>query len=309
MSIEALGWVWKQDMTNESASWKLVLLALADSANEDGECWPAYKTLAKKTSLSYDQTRRIVRQLESIALIVRVDRQRDNGSRTSNMFQIGVVPDDHGPYAVAHETAPSSDAPPSADARTPRAPMHGPDPLVDPSVSISEELKEERSAVGQVFAHWQTTMNHPRTPMSDKHRRLIKQGLAVFSPEECMHAITVRAADDWHMKQGKHVARDGSIFDGLEHIFKDLSKTELLVRASASPSSPAFGTKAYEDRDKFYRSAIRAKEQVYRGWEHRDLDHWREQGEAAAEWLRDNGFTVTYDEKNLQQPTIKEFAG
>ena len=49
MSFKLAGWAWDQPV---NATTKLVLLALAETANDDGECWPGRKHLAKKCSLS-----------------------------------------------------------------------------------------------------------------------------------------------------------------------------------------------------------------------------------------------------------------
>lgn len=49
MSIKIMTAVWEMDLPD---SEKILLLALADSANDEGECWPSMATLSKKCSKS-----------------------------------------------------------------------------------------------------------------------------------------------------------------------------------------------------------------------------------------------------------------
>lgn len=70
MSIEALNWAWQQLATISSPSNRLVLLALADAANEDGECWPRLDVLAKKTGVSRSRVSRAVHTMEEEGLLI-----------------------------------------------------------------------------------------------------------------------------------------------------------------------------------------------------------------------------------------------
>ena len=54
--------VWEHSKAEEGA--RLVMLALADFSNDDGECWPSIPQLAKKSRLSDRQVQRILRSLE-----------------------------------------------------------------------------------------------------------------------------------------------------------------------------------------------------------------------------------------------------
>lgn len=86
MSVEALSWAFQQDI--RPAAKKLVLLALSNRADEDGFCYPGYKRLASQCSL--DRVT-VIRQIEALiedGIILKKDRVRENGSTTSNMYQI-----------------------------------------------------------------------------------------------------------------------------------------------------------------------------------------------------------------------------
>ena len=62
MSAKATNWAWEESQSTGSA--RLVLLALADWANEKGICFGSYRGLAKKTRLSVATVTRSLRELE-----------------------------------------------------------------------------------------------------------------------------------------------------------------------------------------------------------------------------------------------------
>ena len=63
MSIKVMSQVWAEGPN--SASERLLLLALADFADDNGVCWPSMETIAEKACMSERNARRVVRKLES----------------------------------------------------------------------------------------------------------------------------------------------------------------------------------------------------------------------------------------------------
>jgi hypothetical protein len=78
MSIKLMTAVW--DREDLSSTQKLVLLSLADWANDEGLCWPSIDRLAKKTSMAGRSVQRIIRDLESMGFIRR-DEVLGKGNR------------------------------------------------------------------------------------------------------------------------------------------------------------------------------------------------------------------------------------
>ncbi len=64
-------------------SEKLVLLILANHADEKGYCWPSQKTICRETCLSESAVKRAIRELEFIGLL-----QVTRAHRVSNGYQI-----------------------------------------------------------------------------------------------------------------------------------------------------------------------------------------------------------------------------
>ncbi len=61
MSIRLMSDVWQMNMPSAE---KLVFLALADAANDEGLCWPSIATVARKSGLSERSVQRAIRKFE-----------------------------------------------------------------------------------------------------------------------------------------------------------------------------------------------------------------------------------------------------
>lgn len=71
MSIKLMTAVWEIDLP---ASDKLVLLALADCANDEGDCWPSMATLVKKCSKGERTVQASIKSLADAGHITRDER-------------------------------------------------------------------------------------------------------------------------------------------------------------------------------------------------------------------------------------------
>ena len=71
MSITLMAEVWK---TGLPSTQKMVLLALADNCNDQGECYPSIQTVAKKCSLSERAVQKALVVLEVLGYVTRIIR-------------------------------------------------------------------------------------------------------------------------------------------------------------------------------------------------------------------------------------------
>ena len=85
MSLQARDWAWAQPV---SPSQKLVLLVLAEHANEERACWPSLRCIAGRTGLSERCIRGVLRELERLGLIT----CQCGGGRMANRFTLQVGP-------------------------------------------------------------------------------------------------------------------------------------------------------------------------------------------------------------------------
>ncbi len=87
MSILAMNWVWTLEDLGPSET--LVLLALADAADDDGFCWPSQAFLARKSRQTDRNVRRILARLEKMGLL-RVEARSSTYGRRSNLYHLNV---------------------------------------------------------------------------------------------------------------------------------------------------------------------------------------------------------------------------
>ena len=69
---------------------KLVLIKLADNANDKGECWPSYQHIADQCECSRTAVRNHIDALEEMGLIKRENRVGVNNGKgnTSNVYYL-----------------------------------------------------------------------------------------------------------------------------------------------------------------------------------------------------------------------------
>ncbi|HBY1586453.1 helix-turn-helix domain-containing protein [Klebsiella pneumoniae] len=89
---------------------KLVLIKLADNANDKGECWPSYQHIADQCECSKSAVRNHIDALEDMGLIKRENRVGVNNGKgnTSNVYYLNldVTPMPSKSTGVCHEIAP-----------------------------------------------------------------------------------------------------------------------------------------------------------------------------------------------------------
>lgn len=73
MSNQALNWAWTQPVGNPTR--KLVLIALADHANGDGECWPTMRHIAQGSECSQRTVQRHIEHLETEGYVCKLERR------------------------------------------------------------------------------------------------------------------------------------------------------------------------------------------------------------------------------------------
>ncbi|WP_424462959.1 helix-turn-helix domain-containing protein [Pseudoclavibacter helvolus] len=91
MSYKAVNWAWDLDI---KATEKMILVALADMADEQFSCFPGQEKLARMTGNSERTVRRVVQSLEGMGLVERAHRRRPDGRKTSDRYylQVGTSP-------------------------------------------------------------------------------------------------------------------------------------------------------------------------------------------------------------------------
>lgn len=116
---------------------KLVLIKLADNANDKGECWPSYQHIADQCECSKSAVRNHIDALEDMGLLKRENRVGVNNGKgnTSNVYYLNldVTPMPPKSTGVCHEIAP----PTPSDGTPPMPPdgtrtSHSFEPVTEP---------------------------------------------------------------------------------------------------------------------------------------------------------------------------------
>ena len=89
MSVGAIDWAFK--VQGVFAPGKLVLLALANFANNMNQSWASQSTLAKMTGLTTKTIRKALKDLEAEGFINREERRREDGSRASDLITLNIA--------------------------------------------------------------------------------------------------------------------------------------------------------------------------------------------------------------------------
>lgn len=95
-----MNWAWSQEL---APTPKLILMALADAANDHDECWPGIPFIARKCCVSERTVQRVLQEFQKSRLM-RVHAQFDprNGRRTSNRYKLNIgnlpYPDNLSPH-------------------------------------------------------------------------------------------------------------------------------------------------------------------------------------------------------------------
>jgi len=110
MSIEIMSTIWK--LAEIGGTELLVLLALADFANDEGICWPSLKTVSRKARISERQTGRVIASLKKKGYLSIQHRLTGEATYTSNLYVITPVTltpppgDNLSPPGDTHDTTP-----------------------------------------------------------------------------------------------------------------------------------------------------------------------------------------------------------
>ena len=88
MSLHVSSWAWRQFVGDPAA--KIVLLKLADVANDEGECWPSQRYLAEECEMSDRNVRFKIQKLEQLGLIQVKRTKREDGGWNVNVYRLPI---------------------------------------------------------------------------------------------------------------------------------------------------------------------------------------------------------------------------
>jgi hypothetical protein len=119
-----MNWAWRQQLPSTP---KLVLMALADAADDEGICWPSVATIAVKACVSTRTVQRVIQTLIKRQMLSVEQRYRSNGSCSSNGYRLSL-----GGVTNCHRPLTGVTVPLDMGVRGTLAPVSYPDPPLEP---------------------------------------------------------------------------------------------------------------------------------------------------------------------------------
>lgn len=170
---------------------KLVLIKLADNANDKGECWPSYQHIADQCEISRRSVITHVNKLEEMGFLKKKYRKGSEKPNSSNIFTL----DFDGAYSSPSESpAPPSESPalPPSESPAPRT-SHSLEPVNEPIMSGKPDVDAvEKSLID--YLNTLANRNYKHVPSNIK---FLKARLAEgHTPQEIADVIA-RKCQEW----------------------------------------------------------------------------------------------------------------
>ena len=208
MSVKVTTWVWEHSASRGPA--RLVLLAIADNAHDDGaQAWPSITTLVRKTGLA---ERTVQVALNALQAIGELQVDHNAGPRHCNLYRILMLTP--AGDAPPHNMHPAGDAgvqemhpTPAGDAPLPPQEMH-PEPSIEPSrnrqVLTPLSVVPTDAAVGDTVSRvWQAWIEScgadhgGRRRLTPKRKGVIRARLREYPTEDVEDAARGWPFDPW----------------------------------------------------------------------------------------------------------------
>ena len=183
MSLEAMRWAWKTQILTRTQ--KIILLSMADRANDAGECWPSIRRLCLDTNCSDRTVQRSIKALEKLGLI---GCERVSGKTTVyKLLEAPLQPED--PRHTVTPTPdkvtplPRHDVTPTPDKVTPTPVTVSPDPRHHDTQNLKENHKRNQREEGELPPHPVSPPTEGKRPYSElgnvlltdaEHSRLVQ---------------------------------------------------------------------------------------------------------------------------------------
>ena len=171
----------------------LVLLALADFADDEGRCWPSIATIATKARLTERQTRRVLAELDDLGEI-----GMPSGARSSES-----------PFIVGGQNVRGRPCPPGEDICGSEGGTFGV-ARVEPSLGTVKEpplsrptaTQLEAEAMQRCWEHW-LAESGKKQRLDDKRRRILRRAIQLAGEDRVKLALTGLTRSPHHRGQNE----------------------------------------------------------------------------------------------------------
>ena len=188
---------------------KLVLVKLADQANDDGECWPSYQSIAEACEMSRRTVISHIEWLEENGFLRRNYRKSKEGLSRSNVFVLTIESGANAaPQGANNSPRGANAAPPSGENFAPGGANAAPIETVNESISF-ESVNESGGAPARDPAPREPSSEIPKPPPAKPEK---------FDPMLALgeHGVDEQLAADWlTVRRQKRAPLTQTALDGL----------------------------------------------------------------------------------------------
>lgn len=217
-----MDWVLRE--SDEKLGRRLVLLALADYAQDDGtNAWPSIDSIAHKARVSRRQTLRCLRELEAAGSI---EREGLTSAKTV-LWRVVMKGDNMSPCQDVTGDKSVHEEPETDENVT--------QPVIEEPSSTPVVPTED--PVERIFDYWRKVMKHPGAQLDDGRRRTIEKALKIATPHECAQAIRGCSRSEFHRATGQY--RGGTVYDKLSLILRNREQMESFMAMAPQTASPS----------------------------------------------------------------------
>lgn len=178
MSVRIMSAVWeRQDIT---PTQKLVLLAFADWANDEGLCWPSIERVCVKSSLTRRTVQVAIRDLSEMGLLV---QEKSTGRSCKYWITLG-----------AQEMHPCSSSAPEAQEKRPRGAGDAPNTSYTHQLTVKEDMSSDDDlTVDDVVEVWNDMAEQcglaKVVKLTEVRRKKIKARIKEYSVDDWSKAM------------------------------------------------------------------------------------------------------------------------
>lgn len=241
---------------------KMVLIKLADQANDDGVCWPSYESIARSCEISRRSVVTHIQWLEDNGFL-RIER-RYNAAESKNFSNryhltlgsakqfkkaskskgganssLGKIDSDGANAALGgagNALGSATDAPSNSAGAAPK-PISKP---INESTNESGTTKNKKAPkqkterellVMDLFKKWNELSGQSIRPLEKRLSHINARLEDGFTVEQIIEAMTFVATDDWHVKEGFNTIE--LVIRSTDQLEKKLLKAQSLVKKKA----------------------------------------------------------------------------
>ncbi len=252
MSIKVMSWVWEQDLPPLD---KIVLMAIADHADDDGYAWPGMKRIAEKCSMEKRTVQRHVERLQEQQLLKVESRQRNDGSSSSNGYTVVMNGTKEEGVAESH--------PPMAQMTPPPVTDDTPLTVIEPSDETTTTTTP--LTLLEVFddPEWLRTLAEVEQPDHEQRNRIIRW--ARNHEVGVLTQVAYSAAESWMTYKKKNKSLYNTFMNWVNMQEKRDSERGAPVGVLTRSQQDRYGAEAYIQNQGLHPSSEEAKK-IRREW-------------------------------------------